>query len=394
MDTPNFKDLAIKNMQKSASPDSSANILHMSRLYSRLSKNKHCLYLETDSDKETIFKHINNRFAITKNTPDEVKKTGKNLLYFSVFHDIEYIGMLYKLLASIEKNTTNLNFDILIMTDEKFKQGIEVLPIVSKFKVDYMLFNGVKTAMDASMKKMFIYDYNRIDEYEKILYLDADSLCLKDLNIIFESQREPEKLYVSYPPYYTSSMLFTISCGLAYLSYEDAEYLYENPDIKPFNGGQFFFINSKRMQMHFDNVVWLYHAWPGYSFYEQSLLNQYFVFRGLSSSLIGDDGKMLIEISYNPNKKKKCGIPEKQVLYLNALARSKGKSILTVTGATNSNFANENMHIFSFNEEDFEELYTTQWHTDSTVVLHFATTTPHGKRAFIENYANAYKLHI
>ena len=39
------------------------------------------------------------------------------------------------------------------------------------------------------------------------------------------------------------------------------DFINENPDIVPFNAGQFLFMNSQRMKKHFDNVRWLRSVW-------------------------------------------------------------------------------------------------------------------------------------
>jgi len=129
------------------------------------------------------------------------------------------------------------------------------------------------------LKKLNIFDYEKISDYSKILFFDADILCIKDLNIIFDKELEPEKLYVCVTEIHRSPLLLTPTHGIMYLTDEDAEFIYDNPDIVPFNAGQFMFLNSSRMKEHFANVRWLKNVWPDTYFYEQSFMNYYFVLK-------------------------------------------------------------------------------------------------------------------
>jgi hypothetical protein len=291
--------------------------------------------------------------------------------------------------------------------------------VISSFNVDYMILPSVKTGPMASLKKLNIFDYTKISEYSKILFFDADILCIKDLNIIFQKDLEPEKLYVCVTEIHKSPLLLTPTHGIMYLSKDDAEFIYDNPDIVPFNAGQYMFLNSSRMKGHFSNIRWLKNVWPDEYFYEQSFMNYYFVFRSLTkpmnmtfkkkinvSELSLTDGRFiekekeiltddqLVCITFNINKKPSDD--ETQLLDFIRMKRlANNKKIMTVSGATSSNFSRSSMGKFiSMPEGVLTE--PLLMHSENTVAIHFAATLSDGldKKTFMNLYANAHKLHI
>jgi hypothetical protein len=50
--------------------------------------------------------------------------------------------------------------------------------------------------MEASCCKLKIFQYEDVDKYEKILYLDTDVLINSDINVLFDTPVSPDKLYV------------------------------------------------------------------------------------------------------------------------------------------------------------------------------------------------------
>jgi len=214
-------------------------------------------------------------------------------------------------------------------------------------------------------------------------------------------------------------LLLTPTHGIMYLSKDDAEFIYDNPDIVPFNAGQYMFLNSSRMKGHFSNIRWLKNVWPDEYFYEQSFMNYYFVFRSLTkpmnmtfkkkinvSELSLTDGRFiekekeiltddqLVCITFNINKKPSDD--ETQLLDFIRMKRlANNKKIMTVSGATSSNFSRSSMGKFiSMPEGVLTE--PLLMHSENTVAIHFAATLSDGldKKTFMNLYANAHKLHI
>jgi hypothetical protein len=410
------QDSIIENMRKAALPTSPNNLVRVSKVYGSMTENHMSFFGNTPEEKDVILHHLQQKYLKVKNTPEVVYSGGKNLLYFSIFLSDAYVDLLYMCLNSILKNTPNINFDILFITDETTKAKIESFDIISKFNVDYLISSSVGTGPLASLKKLNIFDYEKIAEYSKILLFDADIICINDLNIIFEKNLDPEFLYVCSTEIHKSPLLLSPTHGLMYLSKQDASFINENPDVIPFNAGQFLFLNSLRMREHFKNVRWLKNVWPGEYFYEQSFMNYYFVLRSLTKpltrkitrkvlvgvptdhslpSLVDKEfEEQLISVTFNrKNYDQKTETQLLDFVRIKMLARS--KKIMTVTGAINSSFSKTAINKYTEIPEGVlnEPLLM---HNEHTVAIHFAATLSSGvdKKTFINIYANAHKLHI
>ena len=111
-------------------------------------------------------------------------------------------------------------------------------------------------------------------------------MCIKDINTIFSHDLTPEKLNTKSNLNISSSLSYTSAThGLMYLTHQDAKFIDDNTSILPFNAGQFLFLNSYRMKLHFENVRWLKNVWPAIYFFEQSFMNHYFVFNDLTDQV-------------------------------------------------------------------------------------------------------------
>ncbi len=123
----------------------------------------------------------------------------RNLLNICVFHNKQYIDLLNLLLQTLYFNGqgTQPTFDILIMTAPDYKADIEELFSLYKIKcsVDYMI-RPFKSMLEAAAARLHLFEYEHIDQYERILYIDTDVLIANDLNFIFELPIMPGKLYV------------------------------------------------------------------------------------------------------------------------------------------------------------------------------------------------------
>lgn len=402
----NIKEIVIDRIRKAAMPNSKINTFNVAKVLARMTRNRSLLYSNTIEEKDLILHHLKQKYLKTKSKNDIVVEGGKNLLYFTIFLDDDYLEVLNMCLRSIVANTPNINFDVLFITDTAMREKIEKLEVVSKFRVDYMLSDTPKTAPLASLKKLNIFDYEKMSEYSKILFFDVDILCIKDLNIIFNKPILPEKLYVSGIELYKSPLLLSPTHGIMHLSIEDAEFINDNPRAVPFNAGQFLFLNSSRMKEHFDNTRWLKDVWPDAYFYEQSFMNHYFVLKSLTGAMIAhspdtisdsEEGtysnKQLVSVTFNLIKNNDRPRENSDILRLSEL-RS-GRPVMKVTGATNSAFSVEYMLKSTIMPEGVLK-DAKLMHNEHTVAIHFAATLPSGidKKTFMNFYANAHKLHI
>ena len=107
------------------------------------------------------------------------------LVYTTCFHQESYTDVVKFLVDTYFKhNASASNIDFLIYTTSELRALIE-----AKCPGNPILFyekNFYKTMNQARISKMDIFDYPEIANYEKILYLDADSLVLRDLTCVFD----------------------------------------------------------------------------------------------------------------------------------------------------------------------------------------------------------------
>lgn len=114
-----------------------------------------------------------------------------NLIYACVFHQQSYIRLLKLLVESIRINTETTH--ILVVTSPAFRPIIETE--LSGTPLRFYVLDGMKTMLDAASSRLHIFEYDRISEYEKILYLDTDILVLGDIQTIFNLEIAGDKLY-------------------------------------------------------------------------------------------------------------------------------------------------------------------------------------------------------
>ena len=197
----------------------------------------------------------------------------KNLIYFTFFGDKTYAKLMKLLLLTLKKQPYK-NFDLLFITDKKTLPEIKKARELKHFKVDYLVRPTIKDPVDASMQKLKIYEYGKIDDYGQILFLDLDILAVGDLSKVFEERTRPNIFY-SGAHRCSHGMHKSIYHRLIEYTGKEIE-RFEKSNTFPFNAGQFFFKNTSTMRRHFDNINNFISVWDGEYFFEQSFLNCYF----------------------------------------------------------------------------------------------------------------------
>ena len=105
------------------------------------------------------------------------------LFYTSCFHQKQYVDIVVNLLNSFFD--TNSNIDFLVYTTTEFRALIEE-KLPGK-PVKFFEKNFVKTMNQARISKIDIFDYPEIAKYDKIIYIDSDSMFLKNPVSLFEA---------------------------------------------------------------------------------------------------------------------------------------------------------------------------------------------------------------
>jgi lipopolysaccharide biosynthesis glycosyltransferase len=166
-----------------------------------------------------------------------------NLIYMCVFYKESYITLLKLLITSIslkgniDKNTT----DILIITSQSFQPIIQQALSSFYLPIHYYILD-LKTLMDASCCKLKIFNYEQIDKYDKILYLDTDVLVNSDLNMLFNIDISSELLYA----------LEEGTIGHEYWGSEFFDFNIFNMNTSAYSAGVFYFMNSESIKNLFE----------------------------------------------------------------------------------------------------------------------------------------------
>lgn len=364
-------------------PDGTRNLGRLSGVKNYFIYNKNTPYKDTEESKNTLLQELCNKldYALTK--PIITKQGNRNLIYFSVFLSDDYVDLTEIALQSIVSNTPSINFDVLFITDEETKTKLLQKSVLNNFNCHFHLTSTPVSGPRASIRKLDIFDFPGIDLYQKILFLDSDLICIKDINNIFNIDISPENLYTGTNTNILPYSITTPTHGLMYLTKRDLEILVEDIySFVPFNAGQFLFYNTERMKEHFANVRWLVTNWPGPLFFEQGCMNYYFVINKMSKILKTVTGKEIFCIT-NP----KLTGP----LSLNLLPHQPGyRPTPIVTGGTNTACPTSFQDIIK--ERGSEQFDAKP--NDETCIVHFAGSALSGLRKIekIKEYLDARKL--
>lgn len=120
----------------------------------------------------------------------------KNLIYVAAFYKESCIQILKLLINSIAANG-NIepdNTDILILTSLHFLPKIQTEFGHLQLPLKYHLLE-CNTLIDAVFARLFIFSIPQIELYNKLLYLDLDILINGDLNVIWNLDISPDKIY-------------------------------------------------------------------------------------------------------------------------------------------------------------------------------------------------------
>lgn len=220
----------------------------------------------------------------------------KNLVYFTLNYNLDYIFLFLYCLRSLAKFKNTSDYDMLIICPKNYSQII--LEIIEAYNIDLncvnLYFHHVPLSDDgvaASMNKLKVYGWADINKYGKVLFLDVDILFNRPVCDLFKLQLKPGILH---------STIHAAQDHLHSTPYHSLkEYSlselnnFKQQGIYAFNAGQFMFINTPRMLAHFYNIDWLSQSWPDNFFFEQSFMNHYF-----NTNLISDVQVLLSKFKF------------------------------------------------------------------------------------------------
>jgi hypothetical protein len=256
------------------------------------------------STKEEKIKILNSFSKINK-VNKFVKIGNKNLIYYTVYFDTGYVDLMQKSIESILHNS-KINFEFLIITDHQTKKIIDNLSFSKDAKIDFLITKTPEDGWEASENKTKIFQYSKINNYKKILFLDCDIICVSDVSKIFDINIKNNTLYTARNENLTFQDHLTIYHGFDFFNLSDIEEIKKNNQM-PFNSGQFLFENSIEMKMHFQNIKNLLKNWSGEYFFEQCFMNYYFCKNNLTNSFDLNEKVLVSDILGDLTKKQnKC----------------------------------------------------------------------------------------
>ena len=249
-----------------------------------LRKNTNTIYEDTDKDKFTVYQVLKQKAKEALAASSKPVGT-KNLVYFSIGGDIKYLDVLEVCLNTLVSNGGG-NFDLLFICPESWIDKIQSLKCLNGIKGNFLPVPETTDGVEIAMNRLNIYDYQNIDNYKKILYMDCDILVKKNINKLFNATIQ-KKLNTAYNENIPNKAHGGVFHSLRYVPAPDA--LISNlATNKPFNSGQYTFVNSLQMKKHFDNVRWFASVWPGEYFTDQAFLCAYFCFFDLTKTTLQD----------------------------------------------------------------------------------------------------------
>jgi hypothetical protein len=117
----------------------------------------------------------------------------KNLVFLSVFFNRDYIELLRIFLVTTKLYSNLDSIDFLIITSSDFVPDINILSGLIGIPLKTMVIDTSRLAGGA-FARLYIFEYDNIMAYDKILYLDTDIVVQGDLMNIFNETIE-DKIY-------------------------------------------------------------------------------------------------------------------------------------------------------------------------------------------------------
>lgn len=202
----------------------------------------------------------------------------KNLIAYSLGVNPTNFDLFKISLESLDNSNKDI-FDVLIITDDEFYQNY--FSNYERKNIHFLILPRFESVDQVYFAKLKIFEWEKIEEYENIFFLDSNVIVNQNLNDLFTKCLNPNSLYVPIEDddFDNHRRIFF---GLGNYSEEDVNYFRENK-IYTFNSGTMMFKSSDEMKNHFNNILNFISNYQGDYFTEQSFLNYYFNKLGLVS---------------------------------------------------------------------------------------------------------------
>ena len=154
------------------------------------------LYTNQDhlfSREACIFRDEIPDLTLSNTIPSLMPNMTKNLVYLGVFFNRDYIELLRILLVTAKLYSSLDTIDFLVMTSEDFAPDIQALSSLIGIPLKTMTLDVSRLAGGA-FARLYIFEYEHIMSYNKILYLDTDIVVQGDLMNLF-NETIGDKIY-------------------------------------------------------------------------------------------------------------------------------------------------------------------------------------------------------
>jgi hypothetical protein len=238
-------------------------------------KNKETLYKDDYFGAINCFNDLYNRGqqALTISS-DEVGT--KNLLYYTVYGYEEFVRLFDLSLRKFFEFCVDKEIDVLVITDELTQAVIKETQAAKTVDLKYYITETPLDDIEAAKNKTRIFEWEHIDEYSKILYLDCGVIAHKNVGALFEETLSVHKFYSYNLDQHLNPKLFaSVYFGFPEVS-DDFVKSIEYAGQSVFNSGQFMFVNTLAMRKHFENIQWFMANWPREYYFEQPFMCVYF----------------------------------------------------------------------------------------------------------------------
>jgi predicted O-methyltransferase YrrM len=119
-----------------------------------------------------------------------------NCIFVSIFNHSKYVDMFFLLLESIfTYSCINKNTNILVYTSTIFMNMIKQSHLFNKEQIKFEINDTYNSIDKACNAKLDLFNLVSVKNYNKILYLDTDTLVKDDINKVFNVCKE-DVLYV------------------------------------------------------------------------------------------------------------------------------------------------------------------------------------------------------
>ena len=109
----------------------------------------------------------------------------RNLVYFCLFYNKDYVDLLRILMITVKFYSQTDTIDFLVLTESKFESVIKDISTMLNIPILTKIYNPLTDFLDSCCARYSIFDYEHINNYQKILYLDADIVVQNDLTTLF-----------------------------------------------------------------------------------------------------------------------------------------------------------------------------------------------------------------